>query len=207
VYKQVSGKEGIPLLLTKVKTDGPTALFQGALATSLATVVSCHCILLMFICTSIITSLVWQSSKFALPICALRVRAVLMRYVSIALFLCVLCVPCTPRLATIHGKCTTQCTSTVISEILNLWTFIEACVHCAFKPMKGVSCWSWYMPLNNVKLMLYALHRYATYNVLSEAVPAAPEGDELLRLVRAALIGVCSSCVSDCCSNSIRVSY
>jgi hypothetical protein len=45
VYKQVSGKEGIPVLLTKVKTDGPSALFQGALATSLATVVSCHCIL------------------------------------------------------------------------------------------------------------------------------------------------------------------
>ncbi|KAG5181623.1 mitochondrial carrier domain-containing protein [Tribonema minus] len=46
---------------------------------------------------------------------------------------------------------------------------------------------------------------YLTYNALGEWLPMAPAGDELLRLGRAALMGVCASSVSDCCSNSIRV--
>ncbi|CAM9504440.1 unnamed protein product [Sphacelaria rigidula] len=33
----------------------------------------------------------------------------------------------------------------------------------------------------------------------------APPGETLLKLGRQAFLGLCSSCVSDCCSNSVRV--
>eukprot|EP00903_Cladosiphon_okamuranus_P016698 g15393.t1 len=46
---------------------------------------------------------------------------------------------------------------------------------------------------------------YFTYNALGAWLPPAPSGDPLLKLSRQAFLGVCSSCVSDCCSNSIRV--
>ncbi|CBJ32448.1 conserved unknown protein [Ectocarpus siliculosus] len=46
---------------------------------------------------------------------------------------------------------------------------------------------------------------YFTYNSLGAWLPPAPSGEPLLKLGRQALLGLCSSCVSDCCSNSIRV--
>ncbi|CAN0105507.1 unnamed protein product, partial [Laminaria digitata] len=46
---------------------------------------------------------------------------------------------------------------------------------------------------------------YFTYNSLGAWLPPAPANDQLLKLGRQAFLGLCSSCVSDCCSNSIRV--
>jgi len=46
---------------------------------------------------------------------------------------------------------------------------------------------------------------YLTYNYLNEAIPEVSKETLLLFLGRSALIGLTSSCVSDCCSNSIRV--
>ncbi|CAM9847928.1 unnamed protein product [Ectocarpus sp. 4 AP-2014] len=57
---------------------------------------------------------------------------------------------------------------------------------------------------------------YFTYNSLGAWLPPAPTGEPLLKLGRQAFLGkltlppqlsrrLCSSCVSDCCSNSIRV--
>ncbi|KAG2451761.1 hypothetical protein HYH02_003540 [Chlamydomonas schloesseri] len=46
---------------------------------------------------------------------------------------------------------------------------------------------------------------FATYNYLNSVLPAAPEGDLGRKLGRSAVMGFCSSFVSDCCSNSIRV--
>ncbi|CAM9348591.1 unnamed protein product [Ectocarpus sp. 6 AP-2014] len=46
---------------------------------------------------------------------------------------------------------------------------------------------------------------YFTYNSLGAWLPPAPSGEPLLKLGRQAFLGLCSSCVSDCCSNSIRV--
>lgn len=87
---QVSGSEGIPILVSKVKSMGPSALFQGALATSAAT---------------------------------------------------------------------------------------------------AVGSFPW----------------WATYNSLDANLAPAPPDAPLLSLGRAALLGICASTVSDCCSNSIRV--
>lgn len=47
---------------------------------------------------------------------------------------------------------------------------------------------------------------YTTYNYLNEALPEISKTDDLLlSLGRSALIGFCASCVSDVCSNSLRV--
>ncbi|CAM9271516.1 unnamed protein product [Ascophyllum nodosum] len=46
---------------------------------------------------------------------------------------------------------------------------------------------------------------YFTYNALGASLPPAPGGEPLLKLGRQAFLGLCSSCVSDCCSNSLRV--
>lgn len=53
---------------------------------------------------------------------------------------------------------------------------------------------------------------FLTYNYLSEVLPLIERGGDekdsmilLLTLVRAAFIGLAASCVSDCCSNSLRV--
>eukprot|EP00752_Nemacystus_decipiens_P001228 g1227.t1 len=46
---------------------------------------------------------------------------------------------------------------------------------------------------------------YFTYNALGAWLPPAPPSEPLLKLGRQAFLGLCSSCVSDCCSNSIRV--
>ncbi|KXZ52515.1 hypothetical protein GPECTOR_9g559 [Gonium pectorale] len=46
---------------------------------------------------------------------------------------------------------------------------------------------------------------FATYNYLNALLPRAPSDDLARKLGRSALIGFCSSFVSDCCSNSIRV--
>ena len=46
---------------------------------------------------------------------------------------------------------------------------------------------------------------FATYNYLSEALPRPGKDEVLLKLARSAVIGFCSSAVSDTCSNSIRV--
>lgn len=44
------------------------------------------------------------------------------------------------------------------------------------------------------------------FNFLNSVVPPVDSSEELfLSLLRSALIGVCSSCVSDTCSNSLRV--
>jgi hypothetical protein len=46
---------------------------------------------------------------------------------------------------------------------------------------------------------------FATYNYLSEYLPRPAKDDTVGKLARSALIGFCSSAVSDTCSNSIRV--
>ena len=47
---------------------------------------------------------------------------------------------------------------------------------------------------------------YTTYNYLNAALPEISKTDDLLlSLGRSALIGFCASCVSDVCSNSLRV--
>ncbi|KAG2484091.1 hypothetical protein HYH03_017110 [Edaphochlamys debaryana] len=46
---------------------------------------------------------------------------------------------------------------------------------------------------------------FATYNYLNGVLPRAPSDDMAKKLGRSALMGFCSSFVSDCCSNSIRV--
>eukprot|EP00542_Grammatophora_oceanica_P005042 CAMPEP_0194061960 /NCGR_PEP_ID=MMETSP0009_2-20130614/76103_1 /TAXON_ID=210454 /ORGANISM="Grammatophora oceanica, Strain CCMP 410" /LENGTH=251 /DNA_ID=CAMNT_0038713493 /DNA_START=13 /DNA_END=765 /DNA_ORIENTATION=+ len=46
---------------------------------------------------------------------------------------------------------------------------------------------------------------FLTFNALNEKLPPAPEGDAFLGLVRSAILGLSASCVSDCCSNSLRV--
>lgn len=47
---------------------------------------------------------------------------------------------------------------------------------------------------------------YLTYNFLNEQIPTVSSSDDLLlSLARSALLGLCSSCVSDVCSNSLRV--
>ena len=47
---------------------------------------------------------------------------------------------------------------------------------------------------------------FTTYNLLSENIPTwGAEGELVPKLVRAAALGLGASCVSDCCSNSIRV--
>lgn len=46
---------------------------------------------------------------------------------------------------------------------------------------------------------------FATYNYLNALLPAAPADDLPRKLGRSAVLGFCSSFVSDCCSNSIRV--
>ena len=47
---------------------------------------------------------------------------------------------------------------------------------------------------------------FLTYNFLSEQIPEVPGSEDLfLSLVRAAFLGLCASCVSDVCSNSLRV--
>lgn len=47
---------------------------------------------------------------------------------------------------------------------------------------------------------------YTTYNYLNVALPEISKTDDLLlSLGRSALIGFCASCVSDVCSNSLRV--
>ncbi|CAM9377184.1 unnamed protein product, partial [Phaeothamnion confervicola] len=46
---------------------------------------------------------------------------------------------------------------------------------------------------------------FFVYNSLSTAVPPAPDGDAVLGLARNAFIGLCASCASDICSNSVRV--
>ena len=45
---------------------------------------------------------------------------------------------------------------------------------------------------------------FFTYNFLSETIPE-PQDDPLKKLGRRAILGFCSSAVSDTCSNSIRV--
>lgn len=45
-----------------------------------------------------------------------------------------------------------------------------------------------------------------TYNFLNEKIPEVSSTDDLLlSLARSALLGLCASCVSDVCSNSLRV--
>lgn len=45
-----------------------------------------------------------------------------------------------------------------------------------------------------------------TFNFLNERIPEVSSADDLLlSLARSALLGLCSSCVSDVCSNSLRV--
>ena len=45
-----------------------------------------------------------------------------------------------------------------------------------------------------------------TYNFLNEKIPDVSSTDDLLlSLVRSAFLGLCASCVSDVCSNSLRV--
>jgi len=46
---------------------------------------------------------------------------------------------------------------------------------------------------------------FFTYNFLSETIPVPPPDQVALKLARNAGLGFCSSVVSDCCSNSIRV--
>ena len=46
---------------------------------------------------------------------------------------------------------------------------------------------------------------YLTFNYLNEAIPEVSKETLLLFLGRSALIGLSASCVSDCCSNSVRV--
>jgi hypothetical protein len=47
---------------------------------------------------------------------------------------------------------------------------------------------------------------FFTYNFLSEQIPMVTASDDLLlSLLRSAFLGLCASCVSDCCSNSLRV--
>lgn len=47
---------------------------------------------------------------------------------------------------------------------------------------------------------------FLTYNFLNENLPEISSSDDLLlSLVRAAFLGLCASCVSDVCSNSLRV--
>ena len=46
---------------------------------------------------------------------------------------------------------------------------------------------------------------FFTYNFLSAKIPEPEDGDTLKQLGRRALLGFCSSAVSDTCSNSIRV--
>lgn len=46
---------------------------------------------------------------------------------------------------------------------------------------------------------------FLTYNALNDALPVVDSGDTLLSLLRAAFLGLCASCVSDTCSNSLRV--
>lgn len=46
---------------------------------------------------------------------------------------------------------------------------------------------------------------FLTYNALNEALPVVDNGDTLLSLLRSAFLGLCASCVSDTCSNSLRV--
>lgn len=47
---------------------------------------------------------------------------------------------------------------------------------------------------------------YFTYNFLNDALPAVESKETLLLyLGRSAILGLCSSCVSDCVSNSLRV--
>eukprot|EP00198_Chlamydomonas_reinhardtii_P008578 XP_001697915.1 predicted protein [Chlamydomonas reinhardtii] len=46
---------------------------------------------------------------------------------------------------------------------------------------------------------------FATYNYLNAVLPKAPADDLKAKLGRSAIMGFCSSFVSDCCSNSIRV--
>jgi hypothetical protein len=47
---------------------------------------------------------------------------------------------------------------------------------------------------------------FFTYNFLNEQIPMVTATDDLLlSLFRSAFLGLCASCVSDCCSNSLRV--
>jgi hypothetical protein len=47
---------------------------------------------------------------------------------------------------------------------------------------------------------------YTTYNYLNQVLPEIAASDDLLlSLARSAFLGFCSSCVSDVCSNSLRV--
>lgn len=47
---------------------------------------------------------------------------------------------------------------------------------------------------------------FLTYNFLNEQIPEVSSADDLLlSLARAAFLGLCASCVSDTCSNSLRV--
>lgn len=46
---------------------------------------------------------------------------------------------------------------------------------------------------------------FLTYNFLNTQLPEVSADDMLLSLARAAFLGLCSSCVSDVCSNSLRV--
>merc|ERR1712100_909476 len=46
---------------------------------------------------------------------------------------------------------------------------------------------------------------FATFNLLDENLPQAREDSLLQKLSRRALMGFCSSVVSDTCSNSIRI--
>jgi len=47
---------------------------------------------------------------------------------------------------------------------------------------------------------------FFTFNFLNEQLPVVEASDNLLlSLARSAFLGLCASCVSDCCSNSLRV--
>lgn len=46
---------------------------------------------------------------------------------------------------------------------------------------------------------------YLTYNFLNDSLPSASKEDVFLGLLRSAFMGLSSSCVSDCISNSLRV--
>lgn len=46
---------------------------------------------------------------------------------------------------------------------------------------------------------------FLTYNALNDFLPAVGQEDVLLSLIRSAFLGLTASCVSDCCSNSLRV--
>jgi hypothetical protein len=57
--------------------------------------------------------------------------------------------------------------------------------------------------ITNYSFSYFTSFRFFTYNFLSEKLPRSD--DTLTKLARSALIGFCSSAVSDTCSNSIRV--